>query len=168
VFAKLSPLNIIKSHFLSLRNYETGRLSRGEIALHFGLPALLAGVHVVLVPEVSENVVSIIVSAASIVAGLMLNLLVLIYTLVFNAKSNPSPMVDITLFKKVSRESLDTIAFSILLCLMLVVASFLILSRFPSVALVGRFCTVYLGIAVIFCLLIVLKRCYIIVQQEMK
>jgi hypothetical protein len=168
MLAKLNPLSIVRAHYSSLRNYQTDRLSIGEIALHFGFPGALAVLHFYLVTEISEGVVGIIVSAASIVAGLMLNLLVLIYTLVYNAKANPNPAANIDDFKRVSSESLSTIAFSILLCLLLVVTSFLILSRFPVVAGTGRFLTVYLGVAVVLCLLMVLKRCYAIVQLELK
>ena len=168
MLSKLNPLGIVKAHYCSLRDYQTDKLSISELVLHFGLPLSLAVLHFCLVPEISEGVVGIIVSAASIVAGLMLNLLVLIYTLVYNAKANPSPPANIDDFKKVSSESLSTIAFSILLCLLLVVASFVILSRFPIIAGIGRFTTVFLGVAVILCLLIVLKRCYAIVQLELK
>jgi len=168
MLSKMNPLGIVKAHYGSLRNYQTNTLSAAEISLHLLLPAVLAALHFWLVPDISEGVVSIIVSAASIVAGLMLNLLVLIYTLVYNAKTNPNPVSNIDDFKRVSSESLSTIAFSILLCLLLVVASLLVLSRFATVAGVGRFTTVYLGIAVILCLLIVLKRCYAIVQLELK
>lgn len=168
MLSKLNPLGIVKAHYASLRNYQTDTLAIGELILHFGLPASMAILHFRLVPDISEGVVGIIVSAASIVAGLMLNLLVLIYTLVYNAKTNPNPVANIDDFKKVSSEALSTIAFSILLCLLLVVASFLILSRFPVLAGVGRFVTVYLGVAVVLCLLIVLKRCYAIVQLELK
>lgn len=168
MLSKLNPISIVKAHYCSLRDYQTDSLSLGEVLLHALLPMGLAALHFWLVSDISEGVVSIIVSAASIVAGLMLNLLVLIYTLVYNAKTNPNPVANIDDFKKVSSESLSTIAFSILLCLLLVVASFLILSRFPVVAGLGRFLTVYLGVAVVLCLLIVLKRCYAIVQLELK
>lgn len=168
MLSKLNPISIIKAHYCSLRDYQNDRLSIAEVTLHAMLPMGLAALHVWLVPDISEGVVSIIVSAASIVAGLMLNLLVLIYTLVYNAKTNPNPVANIDDFKKVSSESLSTIAYSILLCLLLVVASFLILSRFPLIAGIGRFLTVYLGVAVVLCLLIVLKRCYAIVQLELK
>lgn len=168
MLSKLNPFAIVKSHYLSLRSFQTGKLSGAEITFHLGFPAILAGLHFYFVPDISEGVISIIVSAASIVAGLMLNLLVLIYTLVFNAKANPNPVVNLALFKEVSSESLSTIAFSILLCLFLVIASFLVLSRFPLISSIGRVLTVYFGTAVILCLLIVLKRCYVIVQQELK
>lgn len=168
MLAKLNPLGIVRAHYRSLRNYQTDHLSIGELAFHIGFPAALTILHFCLSTDISEGVVGIIVSAASIVAGLMLNLLVLIYTLVFNAKANPSPAANIDDFKRVSSESLSTIAFSILLCLLLVVASFLILARFSILSGIGRFLTVYLGTAVILCLLMVLKRCYAIVQLELK
>ena len=168
MLAKLNPLGIVRAHYSSLRDYQTDHLSIAELALHLGLPGALATLHFCLVSEITEGVVGIIVSAASIVAGLMLNLLVLIYTLVFNAKANPSPAANIDDFKRVSSECLATIAFSILLCLLLVIASFLILSRFSALAGASRFLTVYLGVAVILCLLMVLKRCYAIVQLELK
>lgn len=168
MLSKLNPLGIVFAHYSSLKDYQTDAISWLEIGIHLGFPAFLAAAHFILVPEITEGVVSIIVSAASIVAGLMLNLLVLIYTLVYNAKTNPNPVANIDDFKKISSESLSTIAYSILLCLLLVVASFLILSRFPLIAGIGRFFTVYLGTAVILCLLIVLKRCYAIVQLELK
>jgi hypothetical protein len=168
MFVKLNPLGIVRAHFTSLRSYQNNKLSFREVGLHIGLPVVLAIAHFYLVDDITEGVVGIIVSAASIVAGLMLNLLVLIYTLVYNAKTNASKIANIDDFKQVSYESLSTIAYSIFLCLLLVIFSFMILSRFPVVAGAGRLVTVYLGVSTILCLLLVLKRCYSLVNFELR
>ncbi len=167
MFTKLNPLTIIKAHFSSLRHYATGEIYWMEIACHLLLPAALAVLHFLLVKEMSEGVAGILVSAASIVAGLMLNLLVLIYTLVYNAKSSVVPITNFDDFKQVADETLSTIAYSILLCLALVLTSFLSLSRFEYASAVGRVSSIYLGVSAVICLLIVLKRCYAIVHFEL-
>ncbi|HQR99192.1 MULTISPECIES: hypothetical protein [unclassified Polaromonas] len=168
MLTKLNPFGIVKAHFCSLKRYDTEQLSIGEILFHLFFPAALSGLHYLLVRDISENVVGIIVSAASIVAGLMLNLMVLIYTLVYNAKNGAKPISNFSDFKNISSETIASISYSVLLCITLVISSFLILSQWAPISVLGRLSTVYIGTSTILCLLIVLKRCYAIIQFDLK
>lgn len=129
------------------------------------LPLLLAVIHVVYF-TIGENVISIVVSAASIVAGLMLNLMVLIYTLVVNNKDNAKKYSNFDDFKIICRETLATVAFSVLLCVLLVVGALMCLTDNVFVYHFGWLMMVYAGVAVLFCLLIILKRSYLLINFD--
>lgn len=168
MLSKLNPWAIVEAHFASLRDYESDRHSWAESAFHILFPAVIAGTHFALADALSENVVGIIVSAASIVAGLMLNLLVLIYTLVYNAKNSERPISNFADFKVLAGETLATISYSVLICILLVLFAFFSLSGWTPLAITGRIGAVYFGATEVLCLLIVLKRCYGVIQFEVK
>jgi hypothetical protein len=167
MLSKLNPFGIVVEHFKSLHEYGSTTPSRVEILAHILIPAVLSIAHFHFVREISEGVVSIIVSAASIVAGLMLNLLVLIYTLVANTRNSTKPLSNYTEFRLLATQTLATIAYSVLLCILLVVFAFFILSSHVGLANTGRLLTVYFGAATVLCLLIVLKRCFAIIKFDL-
>lgn len=170
MFSKLNPWAIVKAHFRSLKGYDTDQISWGEVGFHLLVPAAASLAHFLLIKEISENVVSIVVSAASIVAGLMLNLMVLIYTLVYNTRTREADrhISNFEDFKTLASETLSTISYSVVVCVFLVLFAFFTLSGWAPLGVLGRLGTVYFGVAEILCLLIVLKRCYGIVQFEVK
>lgn len=167
---KISPLGIISAHFDAMRDNSTGKIILSEVIFHITFPAFIAILHIYFFDEITENVASIVVSAASIVAGLMLNLMVLIYTLAYNAKSAAVRISNFSEFQKISTETLTTISYTVFLCILLVIFSFLGIAnvKFNSLVICSRFMMVYLGVASILCLLLVLKRCYSIVLFELK
>lgn len=169
MLGKLNPRRIVVAHWSAFRDYSTGRISRSEVCFQILAPACISLSYCYYGDGISEGVAGIIVSAASIAAGLLLNLLVLIYTLIYNAKNDPSPIKNIDAFKQVSTEALATIGYSILLSLALVVASFFSLLSAPEyIKYLIRFVTVYIGCSVILCILIVLKRVFVLVHFEIE
>lgn len=168
MLTKMNPLGIVFAHFQTLKNYDSDSLSKSELAFHLFVPAIFSYIQYNWGSALSENVISILVSAASIFAGLMLNLLVLIYTLIFNSKMNAKSISNYSDFLILCKETLSTISYSVLICIILVVFCFLNLSSFLNLIDIGRVGTVYLSISAIFSLLIVLKRCYTIIQFDLK
>lgn len=166
MFSKLNPIDIVLAHFRSLHSYDSNKLSITEMFFHILFPAFISAIIFWLVREVSETVVGIIVSAASIAAGLMLNLLVLIYTLVHNTKSRTKQVSNFKEFRQLTSETLATIAYNVFLCIFLIVSAFFILSESYLLSAIGRLVTVYIGVSAILCLLIVLKRCHNIIQFD--
>nr|WP_315235442.1 hypothetical protein [uncultured Albidiferax sp.] len=168
MFAKINPIGMILAHFKTLKNYDSGRMSKSELLLHLIFPALCSYIHFKWGAPLTEGVVSILVSAASIFAGLMLNLLVLIYTLVYNGKQNSAAISNFSDFLILCKETLSTISYSVLLCIILVVFCFLSLSTIDFLIELGQLGVVYLSVSAMLCLLIVLKRCYTIIQYDLK
>lgn len=166
---KLNPWRIVVAHWEAFCDDSTGKTAWPEVAFQIVAPALVAFGYCIYGDGISEGVAGIVVSAASIAAGLLLNLLVLIYTLIYNAKNDPNPIKNIDAFKQVSTEALATIAYSILLSLCLVVVAFLALLKGPEwVVFISRFATLYFGCSVFFCILIVLKRVFALVHFEIE
>ncbi|WP_242631076.1 hypothetical protein [Variovorax paradoxus] len=162
---KMNPWFLVREHFSTFYDYGTGKKSPAEYAFQIGFPAVAAILQLRLF-AVSADVVSIVVSAASIVAGLMLNLLVLVYTLVFNNRESHDLYSNFVDFKRLCRETLSTIAYSVLLCIILVVTAFFALTD-GWIGTIGRFCMVYAGVSVLLCLLIVLRRSYLLINFEL-
>lgn len=161
---RISPNAFIKEHFLTFRDYRTNNICWLEIILQFVFAAVIAAWHLYQ-HKVDPDTVSIIVSAASIVAGLMLNLMVLIYTLLVskidNNKTSTSNLDD---FQKLCQETLANIAFSVFVCVILVVSSLFILGPIGFAANAGQFVMVFTGVVLLFTLLVVLKRCYTLIS----
>lgn len=166
MLTKLNPSEIIWAHFRSMYRYDTGKINWAEILFHIFFPVTGSTVIYLIEENISKEVVGIVVSAASIVAGLMLNLLVLIYTLAFNTKNSQKPVPNVDDFKKLTAELLASISYSILLCIALVVVSFVALSPNKIFCSLGMILTVYFGVSVLLCLLLVLKRCYKMVSFD--
>lgn len=167
MLSRINPHEIIAAHFRSMYRHDTGQMDIGEVCLHITVPLVLAFVAAYCTEALTSEVVGIIVSAASIVAGLMLNLLVLVYTLAYNTKNSGKPISKPTEFKRLTDELLATISYSILVCIALVATAFLALAKSSPISEFGKFVTVYLGVSAMLCLLMVLKRCHILVAFEL-
>ena len=169
MLTKLNPRAIIIAHWNSFRDDATGKLSWAELIFHAVAPAAAAATYTVFGEGISENAAGIVVSAASIAAGLLLNLLVLIYTLVYNAKSARQQIKNLDAMRQVCDEALATIAYCILLSLLLVVAAFFAIAPRASVlSAIGQPATIYLGTANFLCVLIILKRVFALVHFEIQ
>lgn len=167
MFSKINPYEIIAAHFRSMYRHDTGGLDVAELIIHIGMPFFMAIVVVYCTAPLKSEVVGIVVSAAAIVAGLMLNLLVLVYTLAYNTKNSGKPISNPQEFKRLTDELLATISYSILICIALVAMAFVALADDSLISSIGKFATVYLGISAMLCLLMVLKRCHILVAFEL-
>jgi len=164
---KMNPVGLVRAHFRTFYRYSSGDYSYGELAFQLLFPLAVVAAHFFWF-TLDDTVISIVVSAAAIVAGLMLNLLVLVYTLVFNNRQNFEAFSNFSSFKDICKETLATISYSVLLCIILVVASFCALSSGGGVGAIGRALMVYTGTSTVLCLLIVLKRCFLLINFEFK
>lgn len=167
MLSKLNPIDVIKSHFHSLRYHDTEKISKSEVLFHLFFPAIIAWIYYHYDLKLNPEIVGIIVSAASIVAGLMLNLMVLIYTLAYNTKNAQKPISNEAEFKILTSEILASIAYSVLLCICLVVTAFAALASIPIIGIISSIITIYIGISILIVLLMILKRCYIIVNYDL-
>lgn len=167
MLSKMNPFCIVKAHFATLRSYDSDEISKPEMILHIFFPLVFSLIQYKWGSDLSENTISILVSAASIFAGLMLNLLVLIYTLVYNNKQNSKIISNYKDFIKLCKETLSTISYSVFMCIILVISCFASLSEVEIIKLTGHIGSIYFSVSVILCLLIVLKRCYTIIQFDL-
>lgn len=169
MLGKLNPGRIVAAHWSAFRDYSTDRIIWSEVAFQIFAPACVSLLYCYFGYGISEGIAGIIVSAASISAGLLLNLLILIYTLIYNAKKDPNPIKNIDALKQVSTEALATIGYSILLSLGLVIVVFFSFLSGPKLfEYMIKFFTVYIGCSLIICILIVLKRVFALVHFEVE
>lgn len=157
---RINPWEIVKSHFLTFYDFKSNTLCKKEIGFQIFFASLVAAVHVKYFC-VDSTVVGIVVSVAALIAGLLLNVMVLIYTLL--TAKNPSGQTPTTtdfLVKKIGKETLSNIAFSVLTSIALVVFTLLNLTDYLYLKYVGQFGMVFLGFILAITVMIVLIRFY--------
>ncbi|WP_143044658.1 hypothetical protein [Delftia lacustris] len=165
VLEKINPAEIISCHFKTFLNARTKKMEWVAVALQVIVALCLAIVHV-LYFKVSENVVGIVVSVASIIAGLLLNLMVLVYTLITGrlriSKSNAS------IVEKLGGEIIANIAFCILCSIVLVIGSLLNLTDVRWINITGQFIMCFFGAIVAFTIMMILVNFYTIIKNSAK
>lgn len=163
---RISPLAFVKAHFKTFTNNRTGKVAWGEIFLQFFIAIGIAYWHLTKF-TISTDAVGVVVSAASIVAGLMLNLMVLIYTLlVTKVDAKKTTETNFINFRKLCEETLANIAFSVFVCLILVLAAILKLGETGVIADIGHFFVIFSSVFLVIALLVVLKRCYSLIDYN--
>jgi len=85
---KIDISAIVKGHVASLRDLRTGRSSPGDVVLFVGVPFLFAGIAIWRGVQIRSTAINGILTAYSIFAGLLFNLVMLVIT--FLARSSTS------------------------------------------------------------------------------
>lgn len=168
---KIDITRIVTAQVRTMRDNSSQRYSVSDILLFYGLPALLG----VIAPrygwKFSVDVLNALLTAFSIFAGLLLNLLVLIYTL---SSQTEHPSVLTKARTSTIKELHDNIAYSILISILIVVVTmtavaYLKMHEMPGVTgftstwLTGVM--VFLTLNFVLTLLMILKRIYIMLNQ---
>ncbi len=165
MISKINPSEIIVSHFKTFRRDRGNKFDWVSVVFQIALAVILASVHV-LYFKVSDDVVSIVVSVASIIAGLLLNLMVLIYTLVTGrlriSRSN------IAILEEIGNETIANIAFCILASIVLVIAALLNLTDNCYINIIGHYLMIFFGVLVTLTMLIVLVNFYTLINNSVK
>lgn len=166
---KISFLKIFSSHFNSMRNDATGRISWGDIFVFFGIPLAVSFITLSQL-NFNKDFLNSIITSGSIFAGLLLNLLVLIYTLVtkFNTEEVNWPQKKILL-----EQTFANISFCILVSILLVVCCMLAFRAdedMKTITLsknIADSIVCYLTCVLSVHLLMVLKRIHTLIDSEM-
>ena len=170
MLSQLNPLNIIESHLKTLgskRPCQADTIDRraASLFLFSGIPfsvyqawTMLSGYFL------PAEIVGVVVSAAAIVAGLLLNLLVLIYTLVQNQIEKLTDTKN--LFVQIARHTFYNISFTVLASLALVLVSLMCLANNFYLRVFGNILTFYVGTLTALALLMVLKKCHKLIDFD--
>lgn len=78
---KINVRDIIVDHYKTLVSYETNKQHLSDYLLFLGFPLVAALSSVYLSFQMNQNAVSVVITAVSILAGLLFNLLVLIHAI---------------------------------------------------------------------------------------
>lgn len=170
---KINPAKIIKDHIRTLRSYNTNKFSSWDYIIFLIFPLGLAGGMAYYLPKSEQHTaeifdkttVDILVTSLSIFAGLLFNLLLMIYGIVKSVpKGEPYAELKATFLKEIYAN----ISYCIFICLLAVVI--LIISLLGSSSRVIQFTvagSVYFLIAnFILTLLMILRRVHILLSQE--
>lgn len=160
ILTKISVWAIVRGQLGTMRHYGTKKYDFFEIGMVFLLPLLSLAVKVSLVLSLSQDTVSIIVSAASIFAGLLLNLLVLLYSILSSLRRPDNN--DFGIKDENERDLIEhlfyNISFSILVCVVLVVSAILTLTKQGWWVAPAEALAYYTGMQLFFLVLQILKR----------
>lgn len=163
--SKVNVWGVVRDHLGTLKNLDTERYSLGDILFLFGMPALIASGLVWSGVRITDQMVNVLITALSVFAGLLFNLLLLIYDIVQkDQESAPNA--------KLQRRFLKEIYANISFCILTSIVAIVVLSVYSFGALVAVavsvLCfTVYLLLAVfMLTLLMVLKRVHVLLSKE--
>jgi hypothetical protein len=121
--AKIDIRAVIADHFRTLHDDSTKRVSIIDLGLFFGLPILVASISILLWFSLGEPAVTASLTAMSVFSGLLINVLVLIYTVSQNVglPTQTRSADDVALEKQILKEIFANVSFSILVSSLTVV-----------------------------------------------
>lgn len=165
---KISILKIIKDHYKTFYDFNTKRLSSIDYLIQLVLPIIGAFVlEIILQIELSKDLINMFITSLSIFAALLLNLLILMYTISKNDK-------DSKIKKELSKEITSNISYGIVLSIFLIIIlvamsiNCLIIDQ-TVISILGSISRllIWFGmIQFITTMLMILKRVYTILQNN--
>ncbi len=163
MFSKIDIRDIVRDHFATLVDYETGRRSFSDHILFVVIPLIASGVLLLLRIQLSEPAVTVLITALSIFAGLLFNLLVLIDSLA-DRKAAPTGDSDARLMMKSIYANLS---YAVLISLLTLVPLCLFaLTQNCTVRVVTSGFSYFLISHFLLTLLMVLKRIHALLAHE--
>jgi hypothetical protein len=119
--SKIDITQIAMDHLATLRNERTGRISIVDLAIFIGVPFLFAAAYYVCGWSLSKDATNLIITGMSIFAGLMINVLVLIYTVALNTKTEDETVEEAIVEKRFLCQIFANISFSISTSVLIVI-----------------------------------------------
>ena len=170
---KINPAKIIKDHIRTLKSYNSDRYSSWDSIIFLIFPIGLAGVLAYYFPKSEKNpdeifdktTVDILVTSLSIFAGLLFNLLIMIYGIVKKVpKGEPYAELKATFLKEIYTNISYSIFISMLAVVILIIS---LLGSSYRIIQIAIACSVYFLITnFILTLLMILRRVHILLSQE--
>jgi hypothetical protein len=167
---KIDVGRIVIAHLKTLRDAGRSRINLFDLLLFYGFPIVLGVLCVWLKWKLSADVLNSLLTAYSIFAGLLLNLLLLVYT--FSTQTvHPSALAKAR--TALVQELHDNIAYSILISIILVVmcmAGTAYLKMFDPPLFTNRWVTAAIAFFTfnfVLTLLMILKRIYVLLNAEL-
>jgi FtsH-binding integral membrane protein len=168
---KIDVTRIVSAQIHTMRDNTTQKYSIGDLLLFCGFPLLVSGIGPYYGWKFNADVLNALLTAFSIFAGLLLNLLILVYT--FSSQTeHPTALAKIR--TALIKELHDNIAYSILVSIVIVVVTmtsvaYLKMHDTPQVvSFTNRWLTgiiIFLTLNFVLTLLMILKRIYIMLNQ---
>ena len=165
MIGKINVSDIIRDHFRTLVHETDGTPSGGDIVLFFGVPMIAAALLLFLKGVFGEGISGVLITAYSIFAALLFNLLLLVYDIV--KKSDKAASLKSRFLKQIY----SNISYSVFISIALIV---ILLAYFVSMSsprlLYIKYGLAFLVYALsanfILTMLMVLKRVHILLSKE--
>ncbi len=163
---KIDVVPIIRGHFATLTNYREGGLSASDVTFFVGVPVALATVLLLIRFAFRIDAVNGFLNAFAILTGLLLNLLVLVFSLSATAERS-----DASLRRRILKEVFTNVCYCILIAICVVATAIVDVSYMRSIpyAVTGRISTFILSSLTtnfILTLLMIMKRMYKLISSE--
>lgn len=169
---KVNILCIWRDHLDTLRDFGTGERRGADVMLFFATPMLVVTLAIVIHGPMDGTEVAILITAFSIFAALLLNLLLLIFGLVRRNKSSDDVLADQRI--ELLRETYSNISFCILISIAAIALLLLYLldSRhnfvIPGLDYLMSSFVYYMTTVFLLTLVMVLKRVHILLSKEIE
>lgn len=167
---KINVLPVAAKHLETLSNYGEETRSWTDYALFFGVPLIAGGFLVVIGFGFRTDAVNGFLNAFAIFTGLLLNVLVLVFTLA--AASTPLN-IDLRMRKELLRQVFVNICFALIISVGVVCTAIVALSYMRSNpgAVTGKIATLLLAaftLNFVMTLLMIIKRMYYLLDKELE
>lgn len=170
--SKIDVLPIVARHFETLRDHATGKRSKADIFIFSVVPLIASGAALYYRITLTPDTLNAVLASFSIFAGLLLNLLLLVYT---RAGEDIKADVFAVNIKRFVRQLSDNIEFAVLVAVFVVICSLVAtatLKRGPNVTphagLPITVILVYLTTNFLLTLLMVLKRIHSMLLEKLE
>ena len=119
MFEKINVVGIFHKHFDTFRSYKTGKIHLPDIMLFLILPSLISLLLIVFHHLLTKELANIMATSFSVFAGLLLNLLLLLFDLVDKEENKKNARITALL-----KELYSNISFCILISVIIVFSLF--------------------------------------------
>ncbi|MEZ4713139.1 MAG: hypothetical protein R3A44_38475 [Caldilineaceae bacterium] len=168
MLTKLNIWSIISDHFQTLKKYKGKGYSKSDILAFYGLPILVASL-LIFWFSVSDEVANALITSLSVFAGLLLNLLLLVFDTLRKEEAKEDKVR-----QQVLKETYSNISYAILislLCIILLVGFAIWDGGFSGtwvtvLKIVASWIVYFLTINFLLTLLMILKRVHILMSLE--
>lgn len=166
---KFSISEILRDEFRTLNDFSTKKTSILDVFINLILPFFIAIFLVYLGRVITGGTIDSILTAFSVFAALLLNLMILVYTVVTRENSVEEDRKKDKLKLRLLRETYTNIQFAVLVSVFIIIV-LLLMQFMPTwnwLDLSFSIIVYYFVFVFVFTILMILKRTYVIMKGEM-
>lgn len=161
---KINCKRIILDHLDTLYDFDMNKRDNGDIAVFFILPIFLSVILIWQEVRINADAAAILVTIVSIFAGLLFNLLVLLYDAMRKSHEEYDGSVSIKI--RFLREISTSVSYEIIVAIVTVGTTLLCLLENKPIQAIMSFFTFYFFQHFTLTLLMILKRTYTLLSRE--
>ncbi|HLO43782.1 MAG TPA: hypothetical protein VK175_05565 [Leadbetterella sp.] len=158
---KINISKIVKNHFSTLINANSGKPDWDDLLTFYGLPIIATSTLTIIGIKLNSEATNIIITTLSIFVGLMFNIIVLLFDIV---KRDASRAIKNLILKQL----LENISFAIILSILAILMTLITYSNNFIIKSISTCITYYLLTLFLITLLMILKRMYNVFKNEIE